>query len=129
MPTIASASIMTDCTNFIESYGNTFVFDNDMSSKGSVNASNSCTKKYRLDYTNYANHSGRPKVKTASFVATCFTTTCSFKVMVGDDPEPTSNLNTQCGHTFTGCDSASGCYRRADCDLQGKYISLISDGQ
>jgi hypothetical protein len=86
-------------------------------------------KKYRLDYTNYAAYLGNsPRVQTASFVAACYTSSCYFKVMVGDDPEPTSTSNTQCGPTFTGCATAPGCYRRARCDLQGKYISLISDG-
>ena len=69
-----------------------------------MNAANSCIKKYRLDYTNYAAYLGSsPTVKTASFVAACYTATCYFKVMVGDDPEPTSTLNTRCGPTFTGC--------------------------
>jgi hypothetical protein len=46
------------------------------------------------DYTNYAAHLGSsPIVKTASFVAKCGSSTCYFKVMVGDDPEPTSTLN------------------------------------
>ena len=56
-PQIASAILMTDCTNLDDS-GNTNVFDNDMVSRGYVQSSNSCIKKYRLDYTNYATQLG-----------------------------------------------------------------------
>ena len=119
---------MTDCTH-LSAPGGSSVFDNDMNSRDYIQSGNNCIKKYRLDYTNYAALLGSsPRVKTASFVAACYTPSCYFKVMVGNDPEPTSSLNTQCGLTFTGCATDPGCYRRADCDLQGKYISLISDG-
>jgi hypothetical protein len=120
---------MTDCTGMADS-NNPYVFDNDMNTRGSMNGSTGCIKKYRLDYTNYANFLGNSplKVLTASFVAACGSPTCYFKVMVGDNPEPTSIFNEQCGPTFIGCQSAPGCYRRANCNLIGKYISLITDG-
>ncbi len=121
---------MTNC-NSCSVGGNADAVDNNISSRCFFNVcSNSCIKKYRLDYTNYATFLGTTplRVKTASFVAACFTATCYFKVMVGYDPNPTSILNTQCGPTITGCETDPGCYRRADCNLTGKYISLISDG-
>jgi hypothetical protein len=48
-----------------------------------------------LDYTGYAAFLGSTqlRVKTASFVAACYTSSCYFKVIVGNDPEPTSSLN------------------------------------
>ncbi len=126
-PAIDSATVMTGCTMLSESYANTLVFDNDIRTYGYLNDASICIKKYRLDFTNYAaTAAGKPIVRTASFVATCFTSTCSFYVTVGDNAEPTSN--PKCGPTFTGCGGFAGCSRRADCNLTGIYISLISSG-
>jgi hypothetical protein len=101
--------------------------DNNMTSRVFINSTSNCLKKLRLDFTNYAAFlGGSPIVKTASFVAACTNSSCYLKVTVGENSDPT--LNTQCGPIFTGCDSVTMCYRRANCDLQGKYISIISDG-
>jgi hypothetical protein len=99
---------MTGCTNLGETYPNTYVFDNDIITAGTLADTSDCIKKYRLDFTNYAaTAAGKPRVRTASFLATCYTPTCTFYVTVGDNTEPTSN--TQCGLTFTGCGDNAGC--------------------